>query len=95
MTHILTARSPQGERTTRTIARAVLAVVALAAPSAAAAVDAPSYDVASPRATERPVTAEALKQVEIGQSISDPGKYLAFVKSLADYDNARHYGDKR
>jgi hypothetical protein len=51
--------------------------------------------VASPQAPETPGTAAARKQVEIGRSITDPDEYLAFVKSLADYDHARDYGDKR
>ena len=51
--------------------------------------------VASPRTSETPGTAAARKQVEIGRSITDPDEYLAFVKSLADYDHARDYGDKR
>ena len=78
----------------RRLILAGLAVVALAAPSSAVAVDPPSFTVASPRVTETPTTAEARKQVEIGRSITDPDEYLAFVKSLADYEHARDYGDK-
>ncbi len=78
----------------RRIILAGLAVIALAAPSSAVAVDQLRYEVMSPRATETPGTAEARKQVEIGRSITDPDEYLAFVKSLADYDHARGYGDK-
>src|SRR5919109_5229109 len=48
-----------------------------------------------PRASETPGTTAAQKQVEIGRSITDPDQYLAFVKSLADYDHARDYGEKR
>jgi hypothetical protein len=51
--------------------------------------------VASPQASETPGTAAAQNQVEIGRSITDPAEYLAFVESLADYDHARDYGDKR
>jgi hypothetical protein len=51
--------------------------------------------VASPQASETPGTAAAQKQVEIGRSITDSADYLAFVKSLAGYDHARGYGDKR
>jgi hypothetical protein len=50
---------------------------------------------ASPQASETPGTAAARKQVEIGRSITDPDEYLAFVESLADYNHARSYGDKR
>jgi|Tabmets5t2r1_1033131.scaffolds.fasta_scaffold11693_3 hypothetical protein len=82
----------------RRIVSACLAVIALAMPASALPVDAVdqtgSY-VMSPRATETPGTAEARKQVEIARSITDPDEYLAFVKSLADYDHARGYGDKR
>jgi hypothetical protein len=46
------------------------------------------------RSSETPGTAAAQRQVEIGRSITDPAEYLAFVKSLADYDHARDYGDK-
>jgi hypothetical protein len=63
----------------------VLAVVALATPALADA---------SPPIAETPGTTEARKQVEIARSITDPDEYLAFVKSLADYDHARGYGDK-
>ncbi len=77
----------------RRIIVAGLAVLALAAP--ASAVDRLGYAVASPRATETPGTAVAQMQVEAGRSITDPDQYLAFVKSLADYDHARDYGDKR
>jgi hypothetical protein len=65
--------------------RTVLAVVALATPALADA---------SPPISETPGTTEARKQVEIARSITDPDEYLAFVKSLADYDHARGYGDK-
>jgi hypothetical protein len=51
--------------------------------------------VTSPHASETAGTPVARKQVEIGRSITDPAQYLAFVKSLADYDHARDYGDKR
>jgi hypothetical protein len=68
----------------RRIVLAGLAVMALAAPAAA-----------SPRISETPGTAEARQQVEIARSITDPHEYLAYVKSLADYDHARAYGDKR
>jgi hypothetical protein len=78
----------------RRIGLASLVLMALAAPAPTLAVDQPGYDVASPRATEIPGTAAARKQVEIGRSITDPAEYLAFVKSLADYDHARAYGDK-
>jgi hypothetical protein len=47
------------------------------------------------RSSEIPGTAAARKQVEIGRSITDPAEYAAFVESLADYDRAREYGDKR
>jgi hypothetical protein len=82
----------------RRIVLAGLAVMALATPASALpdqAVDELRSQVTSPRATETPGTAEARKQVEIGRSITDPDQYLAFVKSLADYDHARGYGDKR
>jgi hypothetical protein len=72
-----------------------LAVLALAAPSSAVAVNRLGSDVTSPRTTEMPATAVAQKQVEIGQSITDADEYVAFVKSLADYDHARDFGDKR
>jgi hypothetical protein len=68
------------------IVLAGLAVVALATPASA---------VALPQASETPGTATAQKQFEIARSITDPDEYLAFVKSLADYDHARDYGDKR
>jgi hypothetical protein len=67
------------------IVLAALAVIALATPAGA---------VALPQASEMPGTAEARKQVEIARSITDPHEYLAFVKSLADYEHARGYGDK-
>ena len=76
------------------IALASLAVTVLAVSAPAAAVDQLQPAVASPRATETPGTAEAREQVEIGQSITNPDEYLAFVKSLTDYDHARAYGDK-
>ena len=76
------------------IALASLAVIALAAPAPAHAVDQRGSDVASPQLTEQPGTTAARKQVEIGQSITNPDDYLTFVKSLADYDHARAYGDK-
>jgi hypothetical protein len=62
-----------------------LAVMALAAPASA-----------SPMASglETPGTSEARKQVEVARSITDPDEYLAYVKSLADYDHARDYGGK-
>jgi hypothetical protein len=66
------------------IVLAGLAMMALAAPAAAL-----------PMASETPGTAAAQKQVEIGRSITDPDEYLAFVKSLADYDHPRDHGDKR
>ena len=78
----------------RRIGLASLVVLALAAPSSALAVDQLGADVASPRATETPGTAAARNQVEIGRTITDPDEYLAFVKSLADYEHARAYGDK-
>jgi hypothetical protein len=70
----------------RRIILAGLAVMALAAPASA-----------SPLATglETPGTAPAQKQMEVARSITDPDEYLAFVKSLADYDHARDLGDKR
>jgi hypothetical protein len=95
MTDSLAPHSRREGRAIRRIVLAGLAVIALAAPSSAVAVDQPGYYAASPRATEIPGTAEARRQVEIGRSITDPHEYLAFVKSLADYDHARHYGDKR
>jgi hypothetical protein len=95
MTDSLTPQSPREGRAIRRIVLAGLAVLALAAPSSAVAVDKLGPGVTSPRTTETPGTAEARKQVEIGRSITDPDEYLAFVKSLADYDHARHYGDKR
>ena len=65
------------------------AVMAMVAPSASA----------SPMATglDAPGTAEAQKQMEVARSITDPDEYLAFVKSLGDYDyeQALAYGDKR
>ena len=65
------------------------AVMAMVAPSASA----------SPMATglDAPGTAEAQKQMEVARSITDPDEYLAFVKSLGDYDyeQALEYGDKR
>jgi hypothetical protein len=69
----------------RRIILAGLAVMALVAPASA-----------SPMATglETPGTAAAQKQMEVAQSITDPDEYLAFVKSLADYDHARDFGDK-
>jgi hypothetical protein len=69
----------------RRVILAGLAVMALAAPASA-----------SPMATglETPGTAAAQKQVEVARSITDPDEYLAFVKSLSDYDHARDYGDK-
>jgi hypothetical protein len=70
----------------RRIVLTCLAVIALAVPASA---------TASPRLSETPGTAEARKQVEIGRSITDPHEYLAFVKSLAYYEQARAYGDKR
>jgi hypothetical protein len=78
----------------RRIVSACLAVIALAAPSSAVAVDEVASDVTSPRATETPGTPAAQQQVEVGRSITDPDEYLAFVKSLADYEHARAYGDK-
>jgi hypothetical protein len=78
----------------RRIGLASLVVMVLAASAPAVALDQRQPAVASPRATETPGTAEARKQVEIGRSITDPDEYLAFVKSLADYDHARAYGDK-
>ncbi len=66
-----------------------LAVMAMVAPPA----------FASPMATglDAPGTAEARKQMEVARSITDPDEYLAFVKSLGDYDydQALAYGDKR
>jgi hypothetical protein len=52
---------------------------------------------ASPMATglDAPGTAEARTQMEVARSITDPDEYLAFVKSLGDYDHALAYGDKR
>jgi hypothetical protein len=55
----------------------------------------PSSTSLAKNEAETPGTAEARKQVEIGRSITDPDEYRAFVKSLADYDHARGYGDKR
>jgi hypothetical protein len=78
----------------RRIVSACLAVIALAAPSSAVAVDQVASNVTSPRTTETPGTAAAQQQVEVGRSITDPDEYLAFVKSLADYEHARAYGDK-
>jgi hypothetical protein len=78
----------------RRIVAAGLAVIALTAPASAVSDDHLGYAVMSPRATETPGTAEARRQVEIGRSITDPHEYLAFVKSLADFDHARKYGDK-
>jgi hypothetical protein len=78
----------------RKIFLASLAVIALVAPSPAVAVNELGPSITSPRTTETPGTAEARKQVEIGRSITDPDEYLAFVKSLADYEHARGYGDK-
>lgn len=106
MTDSLTAHSPpesqkfggflkRQERTLKRIVLAGLAVMALAVPASAVAVDQLGSYAASPRATETPGTAEARRQVEIGRSITDPDEYLAFVKSLADFDHARDYGDKR
>jgi hypothetical protein len=37
---------------------------------------------------------EARKQVEIGRSITDPDEYLAFVKSLGDFDHVWRCGDE-
>ena len=66
-----------------------LAVMAMVSPPASA----------SPMATglDAPGTAEAQKQMEVARSITDPDEYLAFVKSLGDYDyeQALAYGDKR
>ena len=66
-----------------------LAVMAMVAPPA----------FASPMGTglDAPGTAEARKQMEVARSITDPDEYLAFVKSLGDYDydQALAYGDKR
>jgi hypothetical protein len=69
----------------RRIILAGLAAVALAAPASA-----------SPLGTgaDTPGTAAAQKQMEVARSITDPDEYLAFVKSLADYDHARDLGDK-
>lgn len=36
----------------------------------------------------------ARSQVETGRSITDPQEYLAYVKSLASYQDGRDYGDK-
>jgi len=63
--------------------RIVLAGLAMMAPAAALHM-----------ASETPGTAAAQKQVEIGRSITDPDEYLAFVKSLADYDHARDHGKR-
>jgi hypothetical protein len=69
----------------RRIIIAGLAVLGLAAPASA-----------SPLATglDTPGTAPAQEQMEVARSITDPDEYLAFVKSLADYDHARDLGDK-
>jgi N-acetyl-beta-hexosaminidase len=66
-----------------------LAVMAMVAPSASALPMATGSDA--------PGTAEARKQMEVARSITDPDEYLAFVKSLGDYDydQALSYGDKR
>ena len=66
-----------------------LAVMAMVAPSASASPMANGLDA--------PGTAEAQKQMEVARSITDPDEYLAFVKSLGDYDyeQALAYGDKR
>jgi hypothetical protein len=78
----------------RRIGLATLAVMVLAAPAPAVALDQLQPAVASPRATETPGTAEARKQVEIGRSITDPDEYLAFVKSLGDFDHVWRCGDE-
>jgi N-acetyl-beta-hexosaminidase len=64
-----------------------LAVMAMVVPSASALPMATGLDA--------PGTAKAQKQMEVARSITDPDEYLAFVKSLADYDHARDYGYKR
>jgi hypothetical protein len=69
-----------------------VAVMALAAP--ASAVHQGGHDVTSPRTSETPGTVAAQMQVETGRSITDPDKYLAYVKSLGDYEHARAYGGK-
>ena len=63
--------------------------MAMVAPSASASPMANGLDA--------PGTAEAQKQMEVARSITDPDEYLAFVKSLGDYDyeQALAYGDKR
>ena len=67
-----------------------------AAPSGAIAVGevGQSHAVWSQQATETPGTPQARSQVETGRLITQPQEYLAYVKSLADYQDARDYGDK-
>jgi hypothetical protein len=53
-----------------------------------------SRAVWSSRATETPGTAKARSQVETGRLITGPQEYLAYVKSLGSYQDARNYGAK-